>query len=181
MPPITTTPPYCFPLSIICQLFCMSVTRTITHSVPESCSESIRLDRVTHLPVTFQYVCSEIWNHLTRCVFSNSASACTHRHQKRTILSPAAFKASLDRPGCSWKALFQPSRGQTHLRGKRGLKKVQGHVWRLAYNILHLFPFFLPMTALASFERLWRQWSCELVVRLVTPTSPSWLICGAFI
>lgn len=76
------------------------------------------------------------------------------------FLSPAAFKASLDKLGCFWKTFFHQSRGQTHLSGKRGEKKERWHVWILAYNILHLFPFFLPQTALASFDQLQQQWGC---------------------
>ena len=69
----------------------------------------------------------------------------TKERELRCVLSPGSFlKASLDRLGCSWKTFFHWSRGQTQLRGKRGEKKERWHVWILAFNILHLFPSFLP-------------------------------------
>ncbi len=61
---------HCYPSSIICRLFCVSVKPTITRSVPQSCSESIWLDVVTHLPVIFPYAFVEIWNRVTHCGFS---------------------------------------------------------------------------------------------------------------
>lgn len=135
---------HCKPSSIICWLFCVSVKLTITRSVPRSCSESIWLDGVTHLPVSFPYVFSEIWNRVTHCGLSLATTPLyTQMDSKRELccfLNPAPFKDSLDRLGCSWKTLFDQSRGQTHWRGKGG--GGQKHVWVLAYNILHLFPFF---------------------------------------
>lgn len=44
----------------------------------------------------------------------------TPNKNQRRFFCPAAFKASLDRLGCSWNTFFHRSRGQIHLRGKRG-------------------------------------------------------------
>lgn len=145
--------------SIICHLFCVSLKLTITRSVSQSCNESMWLDRVTHLPVIFPYVFAEIWNRVTNRVSSFAAPPLqTHTDPKRgpwRFSCPAAFKASLDRLGCSWKTLFHRSRGQTHLRGKKkGERKssgMSGH-WLTTSST-----FSLPQIMLTPFEQFWRQ------------------------
>lgn len=62
---------------------------------------------------------------------------------------PAAFKASLDRLGCSWKVHFHVSRGQTHLVGK---KKKRGGSGMSGYLLKTSFTFFLSFF-LASFDQ----------------------------
>lgn len=109
-PSMSPPPHHCKPSSVICWLFCVSVKLTITRSVPQSCSESIWLDGVTHLPVIFPYAFSEIWNRVTHCGLSPATPPPhTQMDTKREpwcFSSPAAFKASLDRLDCFWKTFF---------------------------------------------------------------------------
>ena len=128
---------------------------------PPSCSESIWHDRVTHLPVIFPYAyiwkmkpCDTLW--LEPC---NLASIYTNRHRKRTsaLLESCCFKSQLRQTLLPLKDLLP---WEDTLERKRGERKEWWHVWIFSYNILHLFPFFLPETTLASFDKSLKQWGC---------------------
>lgn len=117
--PLLIIPHHCNPSSISCLLFSLSVKLTITRLVPESCSESMWLDGVTHLPVIFSYPLLEIWNHVTCCSFSPATPpSYTQMDSEKENHFLQLFKSSLDRLGCSWKRVFLQSRGQTHSRAK---------------------------------------------------------------
>lgn len=69
--------------------------------------------------VILQHGSSETWNHvMLRPQFCDLALIYIQENCG-IFLCPAAFKASLDRLGCSWKTPLRWRRGQIHLRGKR--------------------------------------------------------------
>lgn len=161
-------PHHCSPSSIIYRLFC-EMRETDNYSLCPPVLQWINMtwqsdSFACHFPICLFLKYETVW-HTVTSVLQPHLHKWTPKKKKKQqqpwcFLTPAAFKASLDRLGCPLKTFFQRSGGQTHLRGKSGEKKEQQHVWMLAYNILHLFPFFLPQTTLASFDKFQKQWGC---------------------
>lgn len=174
-------PHHCSPSSIIYRLFC-EMRETDNYSLCPPVLQWINMtwqsdSFACHFPICLFWnmkPCDTLWLQSCNPTSTNGHQRKKNQQQPWCFLTPAAFKASLDRLGCPLKTFFQRSGGQTHLRGKSGEKKEQQHVWMLAYNILHLFPFFLPQTTLASFDKF--QKTMGLCVVVTPPIPVDWYI-----